>query len=120
MTTRIGLLGDVHAIAAPVAEALKIFHAEGVDEIWCTGDVAGYGNQLEETIELLEKGSCQVILGNHDDWYLARPESEQNNRCADYLVGLPRMHESVIEGKYALYGARQPTAITDGWDKAAG
>ena len=42
MTTKIGLLGDVHATVDPVAEALAIFRDEGVDRVWCAGDVAGY------------------------------------------------------------------------------
>lgn len=115
MITRIGLLGDVHAIAAPVTEALGIFRTEGVDEIWCTGDVAGYGDQLEETVELLQAGNCQVILGNHDQWYLERPESEQNSKTAGYLAGLPLMRESEIEGKrlYMVH-ASPPQSLTDG------
>lgn len=100
MTTRIGLLGDVHAIVTPVRQALGVFQSVGVDEIWCTGDIAGYGDQLEETVELLQAGNCQVILGNHDQWYLERPESEKNRMVAAYLAGLPRMRESVIEGKH--------------------
>lgn len=77
MTTRIGLLGDVHAIATPVREALGVFQIVGVDEIWCTGDIAGYGDQLEETVELLQADNCQVILGNHDKWYLERPSQKK-------------------------------------------
>ena len=115
MTTRIGLLGDVHAIAAPVVEALGIFRSKGVDEIWCTGDVAGYGDQLEETVELLQAGNCQVILGNHDQWYLEQPESEINSKTAGYLAGLLLMRESVIEGKrlYMVH-ASPPRSLVGG------
>ena len=115
MTTRIGLMGDVHAVAAPVKQALDIFRAEGVEEIWCTGDVAGYGDQLEEVIALLQVGNCQVILGNHDLWYLQQPVSEQTSACVEYLAGLSRSYQSVIEGK-SLYmvHASPPLSLAGG------
>ena len=53
MTVKIGLIGDVHATAGPVKEALAIFRGEGVDTILCPGDIAGYGTELESTVALL-------------------------------------------------------------------
>ena len=44
-TATIGLLSDVHATSAPVAEALAIFDRAGVDEVWCAGDIAGYRDE---------------------------------------------------------------------------
>jgi len=115
MTTRIGLLGDLHAIAAPVMEALELFRDQGVDAIWCTGDVAGYGDQLEQTIGLLQADDCRVILGNHDLWYLERPSSEQDALAAAYLATLSQVHESVIEGRrlYMVH-ASPPRSLMDG------
>jgi predicted phosphodiesterase len=55
MSTRIGLLSDPHATPQPVAEALAVFRREQVDQVLCAGDIAGYGTQLAETIELLDK-----------------------------------------------------------------
>lgn len=53
MTVKIGLISDVHATAAPVREALAILQREGVETILCPGDIAGYGTELELTVELL-------------------------------------------------------------------
>ena len=41
MSTRIGLISDVHATPEPVAEALALFKSQAVDEIFCLGDIAG-------------------------------------------------------------------------------
>ncbi len=49
----IGLISDVHASPEPVAEALAIFSRAGVDQVLCAGDIAGYMDQLEQTITLL-------------------------------------------------------------------
>jgi len=68
VSTRIGLISDPHATAAPVAEALALFKAAGVDHIFCAGDIAGYGNELEQTLDLLIEGGCRAVIGNHDLW----------------------------------------------------
>ncbi|MFC1684987.1 metallophosphoesterase family protein [Pseudomonadota bacterium] len=115
MATKIGLLGDVHATVNPVAEALAIFRNEGVDRVWCTGDVAGYGDELDETVGLLKAGGCHVILGNHDQWYLDRAEPEKNSATADYLADLPLTLESWIEGKCLhMVHASPPNSLMDG------
>jgi predicted phosphodiesterase len=40
MTTRIGLVSDVHSSPIPLGQALDIFRKENVDEIICAGDIA--------------------------------------------------------------------------------
>ena len=62
----VGLISDVHATPAPLAEALSIFRGKGVDRILCAGDIAGYGEQLDETVTLLIDSGCQTICGNHE------------------------------------------------------
>ena len=115
MTHKIGLLGDVHAVTAPLEEALTILHREEVDEIWCTGDVAGYGDELAETVALLQANDCQVILGNHDQWYLELPKTEKDHRLADFLANLPRVKEAEIEGTNCyMVHASPPDSLLDG------
>ena len=70
MTTRIGLISDVHATPGPVAEALTCFKSRGVEQVFCLGDIAGYGEELEETVALLITHQCRAIQGNHEAWYL--------------------------------------------------
>jgi len=53
VSTKIGLISDVHATIAPLRDALSIFQQEDVDIILCAGDIAGYGNELNQTIEQL-------------------------------------------------------------------
>ena len=115
MATKIGLLGDVHATVDPVVEALAIFRDEGVDRVWCTGDVAGYGDELDATVGLLKAGGCHVILGNHDQWYLDLVESEKNSATANYLADLPLALDSWIEGKHLYMAhASPPNSLMDG------
>lgn len=82
---KIGLISDPHSSPEPVAEALAIFSRERVDEIWCTGDVAGYGEELSKTISLLEQSHCDSILGNHEQWYLDKNTEQVDLVTKNYL-----------------------------------
>ena len=114
MTTRIGILSDVHASPAPLAEALHIFAREGVSEIICTGDIAGYHDDLEPTIELLSNAGCRAVAGNHDLKYLARPKDETSHSARSYLAALPHRLELEIEGLSLLVVHASPPAELEG------
>ena len=105
--TSLGLIGDVHAAAAPLEEALTIFKREAVDEIYCLGDIAGYNDELEQTISLLQASGCKGISGNHDLSYIEKVTAMQSvdsdtDASVSYLQQLPSVIDTVIEGK-SLY-----------------
>jgi putative phosphoesterase len=104
----IGLISDVHAAPAPVAEALAIFSRAGVDQVFCAGDIAGYMDEPEQTINLLIDQHCQCISGNHDLLYLDHHEDEKDNAAVRFLRDLPVSYESVIEGKKVYMVHAQP------------
>lgn len=63
--TRILVISDVHAnltaLNAVLADAGK------VDQVWCLGDIAGYGPDPNECIELIrELPKLTCMMGNHD------------------------------------------------------
>lgn len=104
----IGLISDVHASPAPVAEALAIFASAGVSQIFCAGDIAGYHEQLHETIALLQANDVQTIVGNHDLHYLERHADEPENAEVAFLRQLPTSIETVIETKKIYMVHAQP------------
>ena len=112
--TRIGLITDVHSTPEPVAEALEIFRREGVGQVWCAGDIAGYRQQLDETVDLLIESGCHCILGNHDLMYLSRVADKPDDRAARFLRELPRTREETIEGKRLYMVHAQPPAACNG------
>jgi putative phosphoesterase len=99
MTTKLGLISDVHAKPAPLEEALSIFIREKVDSIICAGDIAGYFEELESTIDLLLEHECSTIIGNHDQAYLEVHADETDTRQYRFLSTLPDTLEVEIEGK---------------------
>ena len=104
----IGLISDLHASPKPVAEALSIFAKAGVDQVLCAGDIAGYMDQLEQTIALLVESDCQTVMGNHDLLYLDHHEDEPDNKILAYLKQLPASYETVIEDNSLYMVHAQP------------
>jgi putative phosphoesterase len=99
MSTRIGLISDVHASPDMLAEALAIFADGQVDEIICAGDIAGYYDSLLPTIQLLQQYECKVIVGNHDQSWLEQNPTPSCPEIRSYLQQLPLTLELEIEGK---------------------
>lgn len=112
---KLGLISDPHAYPAPVMEVLTIFKQQQVDAIWCTGDIAGYGEQFEETIRLLQESGCQLILGNHEIDYMNKNSKDIDADIHSYLNNLPRVIQQNIEGR-AVYmvHASPPDSLMDG------
>ncbi|MCP4486263.1 MAG: metallophosphoesterase family protein [Gammaproteobacteria bacterium] len=114
MTCKIGLISDVHASPEPLRQALAIFERENVTKIICAGDLAGYFDQLAETIELLKSHACDVIIGNHDQEFL--DQSAGLKTSADYLFlqSLPETREYKIEDKKLYVVHAHPPALQHG------
>lgn len=64
---RYAILADIHSNLAAFEAVLKDVEAKGgCDQIWCLGDIVGYGPDPVECIELLQKCKHLCIIGNHD------------------------------------------------------
>ena len=64
---RYAILADIHSNLAALTEVFEDIRKKGgVDEIWCLGDIVGYGPDPEECIKLLRKYNPVCISGNHD------------------------------------------------------
>ncbi len=64
---RYAIIADIHAnLAAFTAVLGDIERRGGVTEMWCLGDVVGYGPDPHQCIELLRQHKHVCIAGNHD------------------------------------------------------
>lgn len=115
MQTRIGLISDIHATSAPVREALSVFRERHVDSILCAGDIAGYGDELDQTVEILAASGCTAVLGNHEVWYLEDADEKGWNGVAEYFSQLHLTFDTTIADK-SLYmvHASPPRSYMDG------
>ncbi len=114
MTTRIGLVSDVHSSPGALAQALEIFSNEQVDEIICAGDIAGYYDTLAPTIELLAQSNCRTIVGNHDQSYLEKASQDGDSSTRAYLENLPQTLDLEIEQRRVLVVHANPPSEQHG------
>ena len=115
MSTKIGLISDVHATAGPVQEALAVFQRQRVDRVFCGGDIAGYGTELDESVDLLIRSGCETIMGNHDLWYLDNPADGKAELVVAFLEKLPLWLQVTLEGKRVyLVHASPPQSLMEG------
>jgi len=63
---RVAVLSDVHANLHALEAVLADVDAEGFDEIWCLGDVVGYGPRPNECAALVRERADLCLAGNHD------------------------------------------------------
>jgi len=112
---KLALISDIHSNLESLQAVLEDAHQQGITDVYCLGDVVGYGPNPRECIDLVMK--CRVcLLGNHDQGALFDPEgfnsgaeraifwtraqleqaggdaSEQHRRW-DFLGELPRNHQ---------------------------
>jgi len=64
---RYAIIADIHAnLAAFTAVLDDISQRGGVKEVWCLGDIVGYGPDPHQCIELLRQRNHVCVAGNHD------------------------------------------------------
>jgi len=80
---RYAILADIHANLAALTAVLEdIKGKDGVDELWCLGDIVGYGPEPGECIKLLRQYNPVCVAGNHDLGAVGRLELSYFNPAA--------------------------------------
>ncbi len=64
---RIAILSDLHGNSAATRVVLDEIDVASPDDIYCLGDLVGYGPEPNETIELIRERRIPTITGNYDD-----------------------------------------------------
>ncbi|MDO4549875.1 MAG: metallophosphoesterase family protein [Planctomycetia bacterium] len=68
------ILSDIHSNLEALQAVLEDIKKQNVDEIFCLGDVVGYGPNPTECVDLVMKMCKVCLLGNHDQGALFDPE----------------------------------------------
>jgi diadenosine tetraphosphatase ApaH/serine/threonine PP2A family protein phosphatase len=63
---RVAVVSDVHANLHALEAVLAEVDRGGFDEIWCLGDVVGYGPKPNECVALVQERTAICLAGNHD------------------------------------------------------
>ncbi len=68
------IISDIHGNLEALEAVLADIAQQNVKEIYCLGDIIGYGPNPRECIDLVMQNCAVTILGNHDQAALFDPE----------------------------------------------
>jgi diadenosine tetraphosphatase ApaH/serine/threonine PP2A family protein phosphatase len=74
LTVKRALISDIHANLEALEAVLADIQAQGITEIYCLGDLIGYGPNPRECIDRVMSVAKMTLLGNHDQGALFDPE----------------------------------------------
>lgn len=63
----LALLGDIHGNLTALEKVLSELEREKIKNIYCTGDIVGYGPRPNEVIECIKGRKIISVMGNHDE-----------------------------------------------------
>jgi predicted phosphodiesterase len=63
---RVAVLSDIHGNLHALEAVLAALEPEAPDELWCLGDLVGYGARPNECCAAIEARSSICLVGNHD------------------------------------------------------
>jgi predicted phosphodiesterase len=63
---RVAILADIHSNLQALSKAFSIIDRSRIDEVYCLGDIVGYGANPNECVELIRSRATHCVLGNHD------------------------------------------------------
>ena len=63
---RVAVVSDIHGNLSALEAVLAAIAADPPDELWCLGDLVGYGARPNECCAAIEAGASFCLVGNHD------------------------------------------------------
>jgi diadenosine tetraphosphatase ApaH/serine/threonine PP2A family protein phosphatase len=100
---RVAVISDIHANLHGLEAVLEAIDADPPDELWCLGDLVGYGPRPNEVIDLVRERAGLCLVGNHDLGVLGRLDLDEFSPDAAAVVRWTRTvlldeNRSYLEG----------------------
>jgi len=111
---RVAVIADIHANLAALEACLDSIDEAGVDEVWCLGDVVGYGPDPNACAELVRERCSLCLAGNHDLAVLGELEVEAFSESAAAAVTWTK--DVIGETALEFLGGLEPAGQRDGVD----
>jgi diadenosine tetraphosphatase ApaH/serine/threonine PP2A family protein phosphatase len=109
---RVAAISDIHANLPALEAVLEAIDDTGADEIWCLGDVIGYGAEPDECADLVRERCDLCLVGNHDLAVLGALDVASFSEAAAEAVAWTR--ENVAERTLALLRDLEPAGEREG------
>ena len=106
------MIADIHSNFEAFKTVLKDLENRGtVDQIWCLGDMIGYGPDPDNCIDLMKQVGNICIAGNHDLASIGKISIENFNPFAAYAN---KWTQDKLEESYKEYIATLPLKLVVG------
>jgi len=109
---RVAVISDIHANLHALEAVAEAIEQEEPDEIWCLGDVVGYGPQPNACCDWSSEHADVCLAGNHDLGVLGTLDLEYFSD--DAAVAARWTREALSAGAREYLGALEPSATRDG------
>lgn len=101
------ILSDIHGNLAALERVLEQTRGE-YDEIWCLGDIVGYGPRPNECVALIMERARLCVPGNHDLAVLDKLDTWQFNEMAREAILWSRAQLLPTHSNYLMQLDPQP------------
>jgi predicted phosphodiesterase len=110
---RVAVLSDVHSNLPALEAVLETVEKAGVDQLWCLGDLVGYGADPDACTALVRERSEVCLVGNHDLAVLGELDITSFSETAKVAVEWTR--EEASEETIGFLGGLAPALDHDGF-----
>ncbi|HEU5252187.1 MAG TPA: metallophosphoesterase family protein [Solirubrobacterales bacterium] len=109
---RVAVLSDIHSNRQALEAVLAATEEAAVEEIWCLGDMVGYGAEPDACTALVRERCSACLVGNHDLALLGALDISTFSEAAAAAVEWTR--ENVSPATLEFLGSLDPTASREG------
>jgi diadenosine tetraphosphatase ApaH/serine/threonine PP2A family protein phosphatase len=106
------VISDVHSNQPALETVLAAIDEAGVEEVWCLGDLVGYGAQPDACVDLIQQRCDVCLAGNHDLATLGALDISTFSDTAAVAVEWTR--ENASPATLEFLGGLKPTAARAG------
>ena len=106
---RVAVISDVHRNLQALEAVLEHADREGFDELWCLGDIVGYGGNPSECLAIVHERTAICLAGNHDLVVCGRA---RHRRVPSDAAVAARWTRSVLTRRRARAPGESPAAAS--------
>ena len=109
------IISDIHANLEALEAVLADISRQGITEIYCLGDIIGYGPNPRECIDLVMEHCKVCLLGNHDQGAMFDPDGFN---IGIKVAGTQIMHRVIFDAKGRIVVmVLHNSDDSDGWER---
>ena len=110
----IAVITDIHANRQALEAVLLDASASGAGELWCLGDLVGYGADPNDCVNLVRENASLCLVGNHDLAVTGEIPLDEFSRGAG--VAARWTQEVIGEEELEWLGSLSPSGSVAGFD----